>query len=72
MKIPEYMHKKQVHVCHPSSTLKSVAKALEIEAREYGKAGNRIAGAVLRTASMNLRRVAQGETFSEAFGWTQP
>jgi hypothetical protein len=69
MKIPKYAYQPVTTVCHPASTLKDVAKWLEIESTLYRKEGNVEGALSLKAAAWRLRNVAAGTSPAEAFEW---
>lgn len=70
MKIPQYMTRTPHFVCHPATTLRDVAKALEMEASLYRKEKNTAGSNALRSTAVALRDIADGKTWAEAFGWS--
>ena len=69
MKIPDYMKRTPKFVCHPTTTLKEVARALEIDARMYRLEKNTAGSNALLNAARSLRAVAGGRTWADAFDW---
>ena len=67
MKKPQWVYKTPSFVCHPSATLKEVAKILDMDATKARKSGDKEAGRVANYYAECLRRVAAGQTWAEAF-----
>lgn len=59
----------QTVVSHPKSTLKDVARWLEIEALYYRKSKNRDGEFTLQCVARKLRKIAAGESPFVAFLW---
>ena len=69
VKIPDYMKRSPKFVCHPATTLKEVARALEIDAWIYRHEKNTAGSNALLNAARSLRAVAGGRTWADAFDW---
>lgn len=69
MKIPRYMYKTPTSVAHPATVLEMAAKAVDIEASFHRQHKNKEAAWALKNLAYDLRRVASGYTFAQAFDW---
>ncbi len=66
-KLPNHCYQRHIFVSHPSVTLRSAAKWLEIDAAAYRKERNKDGARVLMKAAAALRVIADGQTPAEAF-----
>jgi hypothetical protein len=64
---PQWMSKVPTHVCHPATTLKEAAKVIREDAKRFRRDRNDIGARTAQMIASALERVANGETWEEAF-----